>query len=74
MTTPHNGKLDEQGKHEVSYWPQDAPEFVCIEETDDLRDEPDFAQLTPAQALSLLAWLKQEEATLQKLASEVQGV
>jgi len=68
----HDGKLDAQGKHEVSYWKDKLARqtWVCIEETDDLLDEPEHVQLTPTQALSLLAWLRQEEAELQRLAEE----
>lgn len=57
----HDGKL---GKHEVSFW----QEFICIEESDGLRDEPDFVQLTAEQALSLLAWLEENKAKLEELA------
>lgn len=56
----HDGKL---GKHEVSFW----HEFVCIEEADGLRDEPEFVQLTAEQALSLLAWLEENKAKLEEL-------
>lgn len=63
----HDGKL---GKHEVSFWPESSPEFVCIEESDGWHDDPDFVQLTAEQALSLLAWLEENKPALEKLAKE----
>lgn len=57
----HDGKL---GKHEVSFW----QEFICIEEADGLRDEPEYVQLTAEQVLSLLAWLEENKAKLEELA------
>lgn len=66
--TKHNGKL---GKHEVSFWPESSPGFVCIEESDGWKDdEPDFVQLTAEQALSLLAWLEENKPVLEKLVQE----
>lgn len=59
--TKHNGKL---GKHEVSFW----REFVCIEEADGWRDEPEHVQLTAEQALSLSAWLEENKAKMEEIA------
>ena len=66
----HDGKLDTKTGQEVTY--------------DDIYLEPggeiikgigiygnhDYVKLTPKQALSLLAWLHQEEQTLKALAKE----
>lgn len=67
--TAHDGFLDEKREYEVSWWQKqsEAPR-IYIEETSTVKDEPEFVGITPAQALSLLAWLKQEEPELQRLA------
>lgn len=61
----HDGKLDGDGDAKVQYgaaYPGERGIYV-VDTTDD-----DSVYLSPAQALSLLAWLKQEEAELQRLA------
>lgn len=68
----HDGKLDEQGTYTVGlYENKNARQMsVDIVESDNNLLEPEYVKLTPAQALSLLAWLRQEEAELQRLAKE----
>lgn len=67
----HDGFLDERHEYEVSYWQKESKTpKIYIEETDMVKDEPEFIGINPNQALSLLAWLKQEEAELQQLAEE----
>lgn len=70
----HDGFLDEKHEYEVSYWQKESKTpKIYIEETDMVKDEPEFVAISPAQALSLLAWLKQEEAEIQRLPKEQEG-
>lgn len=67
----HDGKLDEDENYSVSHSTERSNgrfHYVYIEGKFNLGD--DEISLTPPQALSLLAWLKQEEATLEQLAKE----
>ena len=64
----HDGKLDEQKHAWVRYLDKIVGEHGILIERDEW--ENDSIRLDPAQALSLLAWLKQEEATLRQLAKE----
>lgn len=71
LATKHDGFLDEKHEYEVSWWQRDsAMPRVYIEETSTMKEEPEFVGISPAQALSLLAWLRQEEAELRRLAGE----
>lgn len=58
----HNGNLDEFGGAQVRI----TDGHVYISETETI-------ELTPAQALSLLAWLTQKDVKLQSLAKEQEG-
>lgn len=66
----HDGKLDVNGEYAVSYCENKNAQQISIDivESNDMLLEPEYVKLTPAQALSLLAWLKQEEVELQRLA------
>lgn len=68
----HDGKLDERGDYTVELWVQHGKATVDIDENISswVCDNPRNVELTPKQALSLLAWLKQEEQELQRLAKE----
>src|SRR6266699_1416808 len=60
-TPRHDGKLDEQGDCTVDYSPKGkAGTYIRVLMTDD------GAVLTPKQALSLLSWLRDNEATLEQ--------
>ena len=60
----HDGKLEGGDTYEVYY----DGSFICIQGTYNLKDYEVI--LEPKQALSLLAWLRQEEAALEELAKE----
>lgn len=63
----HDGNLDRDGDAKVQYgaaYPGESGVYI-IDTTDD-----DDVYLGAEQALSLLAWLKQEESELQRLAKE----
>jgi hypothetical protein len=68
VSTPepeHNGWLDPQGK----YWViinQDEKKII-IEDSNYADPDHDYTELTPAQALSLFAWLQQNQDLLKKL-------
>jgi len=64
-TPKHDGTLDEEGNATVKI--DEYPQvFIANRYTEAIC-------LTPKQALSLLAWLKQEEATLETLVKEQDG-
>lgn len=69
----HDGRLDKEGRYTVELW-EGASGSSTVDITENVSgytiSEPERVELTPKQALSLLAWLKQEEATLQKLVEE----
>lgn len=58
----HDGNLGDGEFVRYHYFTDHTAKIVC-----------DSGELTPAQALSLLAWLKQKEAELQRLAKEQEG-
>ena len=62
----HDGKLDKDGDAKVQYgaaYPGEEGVYV-------IDVSHDAVYLNPSQALSLLAWLQQEEAKLHRLAKE----
>lgn len=73
----HDGKLDKRGDYAVGYshvtigmntnYSSIYGKGVAISGVDDL------VSLTAQEALSLLAWLKQEQGVLEKLAKEQEG-
>jgi hypothetical protein len=62
QTKRHNGKLDENNRGRVSHIDANGKKGIMVE--NDLELEPNSIRLNARQALSLLAWLKQEETTL----------
>lgn len=56
----YGGKLDEQGDYTASLWSNGV----------DIDRPSQHVELSPAQALSLLAWLEQNREKLQQMAKE----
>lgn len=72
--TEHDGKLDKDGGYHAYHTlgrDQKTP-FVVVEGRPGPYTCEDMIQMSPAQALSLLAWLQQEKQQLQLLAKEHQ--
>lgn len=65
----HDGKLDGPNPYIVKYLLRKMPGRAIVRIGVDAVDG-DEVWMSPKQALSLLAWLKQEEKTLQQLAAE----
>lgn len=68
----HDGNLDRDDRMTVQFAHE---KYVEVRDSESERGFPygDSLLFDPAQALSLLAWLKQEEATLERLAKEQAG-
>jgi hypothetical protein len=64
----HDGKLPGGDTYEVYYDGVGKDALVCVQGTHNLANYE--VVLEPQQALSLLAWLQEQEATLQELAKE----
>ena len=71
----HDGRLDEEGNAIVEIDPRALVVISNQHETPDMfiGKSHESVYLTFEQALSLLVWLKQEEAELQRLAKEQEG-
>lgn len=68
----HDGNLDEEEDYNVDYGESWARGIV-ITDFSDHYGETRYLRIPAKAALSLLAWLKQEEAELRRLANEQAG-
>ena len=66
----HDGKLDEAGRMQVCLSGDDSDEFKGKRQVVIMDEAFDGFGMSPTQALSLLAWLIQEQPTLERLAKE----